>query len=66
MYEAYGCPIQARSWLEWDTLAPLLFTEIYKTLPAFTNLYRTDRAPMLKSKYRTQAIEMIVAVVSTI
>jgi hypothetical protein len=46
--------------------AAFLFTEIYKTLPGLTNLYRTLRAPVLKSNHCPQAIEMIVAVVSTI
>ena len=45
---------------------PLLFTEIYKTLPGLTNLYRTLRAPVLKSNHCTQAIKMIVAVAGTI
>jgi hypothetical protein len=37
-------------------------SNVYKTLPALTNLYRTLRAPLLKSNHCTQPIEMIAAI----
>jgi hypothetical protein len=40
---------------------PRRLTGIYKTLPGLTNLYRTLRAPMLKSNCCTQAIVDLTA-----
>jgi hypothetical protein len=37
-------------------------SNVYKTLPALTNLYRTLRAPLLKSNHCTQPMEMIAAI----
>ena len=41
--------------------AALRFTDIYKTLPGLTNLYRTLRPPMLKSNCCMQAIVDLTA-----
>src|SRR5271168_2183319 len=41
--------------------AALHLTDIYKTLPGLTNLYRTLRAPMLKSNCCTQTIVDLTA-----